>query len=86
MTSNGRRSEMTELDKIEIKPHPALKLIKSHKIPLVKVAAFVGLSYHHCSHILNGHYKPGKRGARRLNELIKHLKKKEAANDKGSGK
>ena len=76
---------MKDLDKIEITPHPALKLIKAHKIPLARTARFLGLSYHHCSHVLHGHYKPGRITARKLDQLIEHLKAKEADNEKDSG-
>lgn len=61
-----------------IEPHPAKAEIRKHRIALVKVAQFCGCSYHHMSHILSGRVPPGKRIKRRLNELVEHLKRKEA--------
>jgi hypothetical protein len=68
---------MKSIDEFQTKPHPALKLIKKHRIPLKQAALFVGLSYHHLSHVLNGHYPSSKRVERRLRELMGQLKTKE---------
>ncbi len=70
---------MKSISEFQAKAHPALQLIKKQRIPLKQAALFVGLSYHHLSHVLNGHYPPSKRVARRLKELVEQLK--EADND-----
>lgn len=68
---------MIDLDMLEIKPHPARALVKKHKIPLIKVARFLGVSYFHASHILTGHYAPSRKVKPKLEKLFQHLKEKE---------
>ena len=60
-----------------IEPHPAKAILKSHGVSLGQAARFCRCSYYHLSHILSGTCKPGKRIRKRLDDLVKHLKKKE---------
>ena len=74
---------MSELESIfkRVEPHPLRALIRKHGIPLVRVSAYCGVSYWHMSHLLSGHYRPGKRIQAKMDKLYQHLMKKEAANE-----
>jgi len=65
------------LDQIQTQAHPAKALIKKQGIPMIKISTYLGLSYAHACHVLNGHYRPSRKVKPRLDKLHRYLIKKE---------
>lgn len=65
-----------KIEDIEIKAHPLRPLVKYFEISLAAVAQYCEVSYTHMSHLINGRGKPGRKTAKRMDRLVKHLQKK----------
>ncbi len=70
-----------DLEKHERKEHALRPLIKHFKVELSTLANFCGVSYYHMSHLINGRVKPSRRVKRLMDQLVRHLKKKEKEAD-----
>lgn len=61
------------IEDLEVDPLPIKTLLKSHKIPLWKTAKYLGISYHHASHLLSGRVGLSRKIKPKLDRLMKEL-------------